>query len=312
MMQLPSTSDSDVGVVVVTHQARHHLLHCLPALLRSTLRPRVLVVNSSSNDGTVEMARDLGAETLVVPRDEFNHGLTRERARQHLGTAVVAMLTPDAYPACADLLERLTGPVRSGEAAVAFGRQLPREGAGIVERFGRTFNYPAGPALDHVPSNACAAWSSRALDEIGGFPATLVSEETIATARLRALGHRVAYVPDALVRHSHDYGVTDEFHRYFDIGWTRGTFAQILLADREERRRGRQFAAELLAHVARRQPSSLPRVFFSLAARLLGYQAGILGCRLPPGVAAWLSAQDYFWSSRPYLAGLRGAMAGGR
>jgi rhamnosyltransferase len=53
-----------VGVAVVTHRAREHLARCLPPLLASPLRPRVLVVNSSSGDGTVEEARRLGAEVL--------------------------------------------------------------------------------------------------------------------------------------------------------------------------------------------------------------------------------------------------------
>ncbi len=121
---------ADVGVVVVTHRAREHLRHCLPPLLRSPLRPRVLVVNSSSGDGTVEEARRLGADVMVVPRREFNHGLTRERARAALGTPVVVMLTPDAYPVDDDFLERLTAPVREGVAAVSYGRQLARPGRG--------------------------------------------------------------------------------------------------------------------------------------------------------------------------------------
>ncbi|HEX6014725.1 MAG TPA: hypothetical protein VFY87_23615 [Geminicoccaceae bacterium] len=61
-----------IGAVVVTHRAREHLTRCLPPLFRSPLRPRVLVVNSSSGDGTVELARDLGAETLTFPRQAFN------------------------------------------------------------------------------------------------------------------------------------------------------------------------------------------------------------------------------------------------
>ena len=48
---------SSVGVIVVTHNAKKHLAHCLPYLLNSELCPRVLVVNSSSNDGTVEGIR---------------------------------------------------------------------------------------------------------------------------------------------------------------------------------------------------------------------------------------------------------------
>lgn len=306
---------SEIGVVVVTHAARHHLPHCLPPLLHSPLRPRVLVVNSSSDDGTVELACEMGAETLVVPRRHFNHGLTRELARRHLASRIVVMLTPDAYADDVDFLDRLTRPIRMDQAVVAYGRQLPREGAGLVERFGRAFNYPAEPQLrslvdwptygsyTHFCSNACAAWLNAALDSIGGFRATLVSEETIAVAELLGRGGRIAYVADAVVRHSHDYRLVDELRRHFDVGWTRTRFRELLLAREPDETRGRAFVAELVRTVLREQPGLLPGALASLVARLLGYRLGLVGDRLPLALARRLSGQDYFWSSSAFTDG---------
>lgn len=300
---------ASVGVVVVTHRAREHLSRCLPPLLASPLRPRVLVVNSSSGDGTVEEAHRLGAETLVVPRREFNHGLTRELARRALGTRIAAMLTPDAYPTDAGFLGRLVAPLAEGEAEVAYGRQAPREGADVVERFGREFNYPAAShtrSLDswathgtytHFCSNACAAWSSAALDAVGGFKATLVSEETIAAAEILRRGGRIAYVADAVVTHSHRHGLKDEFARHFDIGYTRERFRPLLRWRERDEVRGAAFARALLATVRREDPAALPRVAAHLAAKWLGYRAGLLGPALPTAVARRLSGQDYFWDS---------------
>ena len=122
-----------IGVVVVTHRARRLLDGCLAPLLASPLRPQILVVNSSSHDGTVERAWELGAETWTIPRESFDHGRTRELARQRLGTAITVMLTPDAHATGSDFLELLTAPLRDGRAAVAYGRQLPRPGADRIE-----------------------------------------------------------------------------------------------------------------------------------------------------------------------------------
>jgi rhamnosyltransferase len=254
----------------------------------------------------------MGAETLVVPRRHFNHGLTRELARRHLGTRVVVMLTPDAYAEDIDFLDRLTRPIRIERAAVAYGRQLPREGAGLLERVGRAFNYPAEDQLrsladwpaygsyTHFCSNACAAWSNAALDVIGGFRPTLVSEETIAVAELLARGQRIAYVADAVVRHSHDYRPTDELRRHFDVGWTRAKFHELLLAREADEVRGRAFVAEMLRTVLHEQPSLLPKALLSLAAKLVGYRLGLLGPRLPVALARRLSGQDYFWTSAAF------------
>ncbi|HEX2529574.1 MAG TPA: glycosyltransferase [Geminicoccus sp.] len=206
------TSSPEIGVVVITHNSRHHLQHSLPPFLRSPLRPKVLVVNSSSADGTVECAQAMGAETWVLPRRRFNHGATREEARRRIGTPIVVMLTPDAYAPTPDELGRLVEPIRSGVAACAYGRQLPREGADPVEALGRAFSYGERSELRsaadrerlgssvHFCSNAWAAWSNAALDRIGGFQPTLVSEETIAVAKLLRIGERIAYVAHAVVR----------------------------------------------------------------------------------------------------------------
>jgi rhamnosyltransferase len=311
---------TSIGVVVVTHRARAHLTRCLAPLFRSPLRPRVLVVNSSSGDGTVELARDLGAETLTVARQDFNHGLTRELARRRLGTEVVVMLTPDAYPLGDDFVARLTAPLRQGGASVAYGRQVAGEGMGLLERFGREFSYPATSHLrgaadwaEHGSytrfcSNACAAWSSRALDAIGGFKPTLVSEETVAVAELLVRGERVAYVAEAVVEHAHRHDLAGAFRRQFDIGYTRRLHADLLLAGEGDGARGRRFAAMLLARARREAPGELPRILGQLAASWAGYRVGLLGHRLPRSLARCLSGQDYFWTSEAALPG-GGALA---
>lgn len=317
---LRTARDPEVGIAVITHRAKDHLPRCLPPLLRSPLRPRVLVVNSSSGDGTVELARSLGAETLVVERRAFNHGLTRELARRHLGTPVCVMLTPDAYPLHDDFVERLTAPIRQGVAAVAYGRQVARAGAGLLERLGREFNYPETShvrcltdwprfgSYTHFCSNACAAWSNAALDAVGGFKATLVSEETIAVAELLARGASVAYVAEAVVEHSHPQTALDAFRRQFDIGYTRRLYDWLLIARERDEVRGRRFAATVLREARKGGAGALPAALVQLAAAWLGYRAGLVGHRLPRAVARRCSGQDYYWTSEALLGG-GGALA---
>lgn len=297
----------EIGVVIVTHEARELLAGCIEPLRASPLRPRILVVNSSSGDGTVERARELGAETRVISRSSFNHGRTRELARQHLGTPITVMLTPDAHPTDAGFLERLTAPVRRGEAALAYGRQLARSGADPIEAFTRAFNYPPEShtrsladwrrygAYTHFCSNSCAAWCSSALDEIGGFPPTLVSEETIAAAALLQRGHRIAYVADATVRHSHASGLLADFRRQYDTGYARRAHRRLLLDREPDEARGLLYTRRLLAHLAAEAPALLPYALLHTAARYAGYRLGMTGARLPRRVNAVLSSQDYYW-----------------
>ena len=301
---------AEVGVIVVTHRAREHLRRCLEPLLASPLRPHVLVVNSGGDDGTVELARELGAEVLCVERERFNHGLTREEARRHLGTPITVFLSPDAYPQGEGFLELLVEPIRNGRAEIAYARQVARADADLLERSLRGFNYPASShvrsqadwprfgSYTHFCSNAAAAWSTAALDEAGGFKAGLVSEETVATALILARGGRIAYVAEAVAEHSHTSSARALFRRQFDVGYTRTLWCHLLLTRARDEGRGRRFAATLLRRAGREEPWNLPRLVTQLAAMWLGYRIGRVGSLLPPMIARRLSGQDFYWTSK--------------
>ncbi len=304
-----------VGVAVITHCARHHLERCLPPILQSSLRPRVLVVNSSSGDGTVEEAERLGADTLIVPRPEFNHGDTRERARQELGTDIVAMVTPDAYAVDEHVLGKLVEPIRREEAAVAYARQIAHDGAGFWEAFPRTFNYPDESQVRSLAdrerygiytifcSNAFAVYDNRALDEIGGFAPVLTHEDQVAVAKILQNGHSIAYVAEAVVQHSHTYGLGQEFKRYFDTGYARRLNAGVTGVSGTDEARGRSFSTSLLKEIVRRKPWSLPYALLHLGAKWSGYRLGAACTKAPDWIKRRCSGQDYYWTSIPYREG---------
>jgi rhamnosyltransferase len=222
-----------VGVAVITHNAKHHLTHCLPPLLQSPLEPKVLVVNSSSEDGTVKLAREMGAETLIVAREEFNHGLTRNLALQQLNTDVTVFVTPDAYALDCHMLSHLIQPIVEKKASLSYARQLPHIGAGFFERYSRDYNYSDKSHIRGIEdiaswgayiffiSNSCAAYLTKALKDVGGFSNVLLGEDTLAASKMLARGHKIAYCAEAIVRHSHSYTLKQEFQRAFDTGIAR-------------------------------------------------------------------------------------------
>jgi rhamnosyltransferase len=296
-----------VGVAVITHKAAAVLSGCLSPLLACTPVPRVIVVNSSSNDGTVELAKAMGAEVLVIPREEFNHGATRELARQALGTDIVMMITPDARPLGPETVRNLVRPILHGEASIAYARQLPRDGADFFEAFSRCFNYREKSEVRSIQdigrlgaytffcSNSCAAWSNRALDSIGGFAPTLSLEDVIATAELLHAGHQIAYCADAVVVHSHRYTLAEEFKRHFDTGYVRAMHKDRLFVAGGDERRGVIFVAEMLRQLTHTQPQLIPYAITNIAAKYLGYCLGFHGHALPTRLKRHLSGQSYFW-----------------
>lgn len=306
-----------IGIGVITYRDGKHLKSCLPPLLKSPLKPKVLVFNSSSNDGTVEEAERLGAKTFVIPRKNMNAGTSREKTRKELNTDIFIAMTPDAYAIDEHMVEKLVKPIVEGKAAVAYARQIPHDDATPIAKFSRMFNYPeqsqirgiedAGKYGSYLPfcSDTCAAYSQKALDDIGGFRWCLGGEDTIATAMLLRKGYKVAYVAEAVVKHSHNYSPTKEFIRHFDTGIYRQTWRNTLFFGKgSDQSRGFSYLIGMVKYLAKEEPSMVFRGIFQLGMGYLGYMVGKFGYKLIPNrVKMEISHAEFFWKSEEFANG---------
>ncbi len=298
-----------VGIVIPTYKARNYLPRILPKLRQYYPEIPILVVDSESKDGSAEYAQNCGAFVEVIRQSDFNHGLTREYARKKINTDIVVMMTQDAVPVNEDLIDRLVSPLIEGKAAVSYARQLPHDGADFFEAFPRDFNYPPEShirsqediriygCLTYFCSDTCAAWLNSALDEIGGFDPVLLGEDTVAVAKLLKRGHKIAYVADAMVRHSHRYTLAQEMKRYFDAGYERKRLQSLLLSEVNDEKRGRAYAHEMFRRLAKEKPYFIPYGLMHLAAKYMGYFLGKHSRWVPKLLWPSLSSQPYYWSS---------------
>lgn len=303
-----------IGIVIPTLNAAKLLPTCLPPLLASPLKPRILIVDSASTDDTLAVAQQYSVNTISIDRKDFNHGLTREMARKQLNTDIVLMITPDAIATNANVLETLVKPIVDDRAAIAYARQIPHDGAQFFEAFPREFNYPATSQLRGIEdiaqygvytffcSDSFAAYSSKALDAIGGFKMVLLGEDTLATAELLKKGHKIAYVAEAEVKHSHGYTLAQEFRRYFDTGLARKEYKEWIACDQEtETRRGSHFFKAMIKRLLKEKPSLLPYAFIQTAVKLLGFQMGKVCINGPVWLKQKLSCHPSYWTSNAYL-----------
>lgn len=293
-----------IGVLIPTYNGAKHLPYLLPFLVQSPLQPKILVIDSSSNDNTAAIAKEMGAEVIKISKNEFNHGLTREKGRKFLNTDIVVMMTQDAYPVSINMLSELIGPIIQQKASISYGRQLPHIGADFFESFPRNFNYGEESqirGLEDIPtfgsytffcSNSCAAYLNSALDEIDGFPDVLFGEDTVVVAKLLRLNHKIAYVATAEVRHSHKYSLKQEFSRHFDIGLARKSYQHLINSGGKDTKRGLAFTKALLMKI---NPLLVPYALFQIGAKWLGYKIGQWSVNAPVWFKKRLSSQDYYW-----------------
>jgi len=284
------------GVVVPTLNAEKGWDRFASALLQAVLPEQVLIIDSSSKDGTVKLAQSCGFNVHVIPAADFDHGGTRNIALQHLpGADLIVYLTQDAVIEKADSIELLLRAFDDPAIAAAFGRQLPRPDASPIEAHARLFNYPTVSSIRSLSdrsrfglktiflSNSFAAYRRSVLASLGGFPSGVhFGEDTLMAARLLLDGWKIAYVADATVYHSHSYTPLQDFRRNFDIGVAHAHNPQIIAEFGGAGSEGFRFVKSEVAYLWRRRPQLLPSAAMRTALKLVGYRLGRMEGRLPP------------------------------
>lgn len=223
-----------VSVIIPTLNAGSeigNLLHAIQA--QNYPIKELIVIDSSSSDDTVEICRRIkGVQLIEIRRQDFDHGKTRDLALRQSTGQVVVFMTQDALPADIFFLERLIAPLSDEHVAVSTGRQLPKANATKMERMVRTFNYPAESSIrsaDDIPrlgikayfcSDVCAAYNRRIYFELGGFDYPIkTNEDMFYAAKAIHAGFKIAYASDALVFHSHNFNLKQQYDRNYIQGY---------------------------------------------------------------------------------------------
>lgn len=279
-----------ISLIIPTYNAAPHIENLLSMLSAQDIRPgEVIIIDSSSEDATVEIAKRSGARTMVIPRKTFDHGKTRNIAAMEAKGDILVFMTQDASPDRNTLLSSLTAPLRTHDIAASYGRHLPRGSASPLEVFARRFNYPDSPmtkSMDDISkygirtfffSNACSAIKRDLFLSAGMFrEGVRTNEDMLMAARLILSGYKVAYVPEATVIHSHNYSLMQQFRRYYNIGSTLKKNAWVLDYARPEGE-GLRFVREQLHFVLKRcEYLWIPYIFLESLAKYTGYRAGLI------------------------------------
>lgn len=303
-----------VALVILTLNAGPTAAAVIQGVQSQNLQPQTwMVLDSGSSDGTVEAFRQAGAEIVPVDRAQFDHGATRQMAVDRLdGTDIVVFMTQDAVLADADALGTLVAALDDPAIGAAYGRQVPRAGAGAIECHARMFNYPPAGAVHTMEdvasigikaafcSNSFAAWRRSALLSVGGFSSPcILGEDMLTAARLLQAGYGVAYCAEACVVHSHALTAGGEARRYFDTGVMHADNAWLLQAFGSAGGEGMRFVQSELHYLVRHGAViRIPEAFARSAVKLVAYRLGRGYRRLPANWRRRMSMNPGYWDHR--------------
>lgn len=229
------------SVVIPTKNAMPRLVRVLEMVrLQNTPWPfEILVIDSGSTDGTIAYVQALPDVRLVqVPAQEFGHGKTRNEAIASCEAPFIAMLTHDAEPCGEYWLVKLVEAVQQDDRiAGAFGRHIayphhsPFTRRDLDLHFAGFLQHPLVVTrdLDPVKYEQDVGWRQflhffsdnnsclrRAVWEKIPYPDVEFAEDQIWANRIIEAGYAKAYAHDAVVYHSHDYGIFERLQRSYD------------------------------------------------------------------------------------------------
>lgn len=247
----------------------------------------IIVVDSESSDGTVELADRMGARVIRILKKNFDHGGTRDEALRQSTGELVLFLTQDALPADEHYIERLIHPFSDSAVAAVTGRQIARREARPFEKAVRAFSYPPTSRIwdaSAIPtdgirafllSDVCSAYRRSFYEAAGGFAHSLLTnEDMLMAACLLDIGCKLAYAGDAAVYHSHRYTLGQEYRRNYTIGRFMQRYSH-KLHNAKETGRGLKLVQYVLGQLWREKEwLEIPAFCFNCAARLLGNRMG--------------------------------------
>lgn len=217
------------SIVIPAYQAAEEIKACLEALNAQTV-PRewyeIIVVDDGSTDKTAEAAKEAGADKAL----KVSHGGPARARNVGIEAAegdIILFTDADCQPG-PEWIERISAPFIDPEVSGAKGTYRSRQQAIIARlvqleyefRYERMAN---APRIDFIDTYS-AAYRRSVLLQAGGFDPSFPvpsAEDVDLSFRLANAGHKLVFVPDAWVWHTHPDKLASYLKRKARFGFWR-------------------------------------------------------------------------------------------
>jgi glycosyltransferase involved in cell wall biosynthesis len=212
-------------VVIPVKNGGRMMSRCLDAVFGQRYEPgfEVVVVDSGSTDGTLEVLGRYPVRLFTIPPEEFSHGGTRNYGASVARGEFIVFITADAIPIGECWLSDLVAPFDLDPDIVGcFGRHVAHDGADPVDAWNMDRHFANfGPDLrvfrldaEHEEEHRRLTWMydffsdnnsalRRSVWERHPLPVVDMAEDQHWVRMVMRLGYAKAYVPGAVVAHSH-------------------------------------------------------------------------------------------------------------
>ena len=226
-----------ISVVIPVKNGACTLDATIQGILSQTLadRTEIIIIDSGSTDGTIEIARKYPVRIHIIPPETFNHGTTRNLGAELALGEFVVMTVQDARPVDNRWLETMLQHFDDPLVAGVSGRQMtPHDLDKNPLQWSHTFDEPLPRRVFFQDPSAfrelsgeskrtycfiddvTAMYRHSVLEEIP-FRPVMFAEDSIWAYDALESGYALVYDPRATVYHYHNYSFSYRFRRVLTV-----------------------------------------------------------------------------------------------
>ena len=207
-----------VSVIVRCFNEAEHIGRLLTGIFHQSVEDlEVVVVDSGSTDGTVEIVNAFPTRLVRIEASEFSFGRSLNRGCAVARGDFLVFISAHCYPTYDDWLERITAPFEDPDVQVVYGKQRGNDMTKYSERriFEQWFPDRSDPDQKHPFSNNANCAIRRARWVRHPYDEELTGLEDLAwSKRVLEDGGKIVYAADAEVIHVHDESPLRIYNRY--------------------------------------------------------------------------------------------------
>ena len=225
-----------ISLIIPTYNGGQVFAKCLEMIGQQDYGGKIqlVVVDSGSTDGTIELAERAGALIKKIDRRTFHHAHTRNEAVLLANFNSIVFTVQDAIPCSTSWLSALERSLCETGVAAVYTDQIPHDDVTPYSRFEiesiskarggkqkiqkieslQRFNeMPYEEAYRSIGlDNVCAIYRKELLINIP-FPEVGFAEDIAWAFKNMPMGYKILYQPDIKVKHSHDRSPEYAFNR---------------------------------------------------------------------------------------------------
>lgn len=206
------------SIVIRAYNEAQHLPRLLEGIAHQTVEDvEVILVDSGSQDPTVQIAEKYGVKVVHIPSAEFTFGRSLNFGVQAATREFIVIASAHVYPVYPDWIESLLRPFDDGQVALTYGKQRGPDFAKYSEQQIYHQWYPDASKPDQPTTfcNNANAAIRKSLWEKNKYDETLTGLEDVAWAKwVKEQGYAIAYVAEAEIVHVHNETPRGVYNRY--------------------------------------------------------------------------------------------------